>query len=249
METPEHSHDTIIATRIAEDGLFIAAFEATDYLPSFAYSIGLWETFKHPEIICFGLHAETMGEIIQDIAEGVRGGEVVETGRIYDTILENGRTMFLDVDQGNMGDYFGTAIAYYKTRDFKALQLVWTDRKDLFPWDVGFEEEFRFRQPLLDRNMDFKFFEPKNLGVYSSRQWLEQSLPILSVIHDDDGDWQFLTGDETDDDARIVAIEQVIGSDPTLNEVFDLDYGEIAFRIAVGEPWLRDTFAFDDEEE
>jgi hypothetical protein len=156
--------------------------------------------------------------------------------------------MFLNVDAKSIGDYFGTAIEYYQGKKFPALQLIWTDRADAFPWEPGFEEEFLFKQPLLDRNADFKYFEPGNLAVYTTRQWQEQQKPILQVVHDPDGDWQFLTGDETDEDARVVNLDQIIRSDLTLNDVFDLDYGEMAERAHVGAPWNRDEFEFDEEE-
>jgi hypothetical protein len=49
--------------------------EATEYLPSFAYGIGLWEKFKHPEIICFGLTTRTLGGLINDVADLVKNGK------------------------------------------------------------------------------------------------------------------------------------------------------------------------------
>jgi hypothetical protein len=36
-----------------------------------------------------------------------------------------------------------------------------------------FDEEFIYRQPLLDRNADFKFREADNLAVFTTRQWIE----------------------------------------------------------------------------
>jgi len=42
-------------TNISNYGLQVIMVSGTDYSPSFAYSIGLFETYKHPEIICFGL--------------------------------------------------------------------------------------------------------------------------------------------------------------------------------------------------
>ena len=58
----------------------------------------------------------------------------------------------------------------------------------------------------------------------------DENKPILRVFHDDDGDWQFLTGDQMPEDIKIVALEQLTIKDRTLNEVFDLEYGEEAER-------------------
>ena len=40
-----------IKINIEKHGLQVILIEATDYMPSFAYSIGLWEKYNHPEII------------------------------------------------------------------------------------------------------------------------------------------------------------------------------------------------------
>jgi len=120
------------------------------------------------------------------------------------------------------------------------LQLVWADRENLFPWDHGFDESFVFRQPLLDRNTDFKFFEVRNLATITNRQHLEEDKPITYVIHEKDGDWQFLTGDNlTDTDIKWIALEEMVVRDSTLNELFNLDKGELAEREFVGGLWTR----------
>lgn len=61
----------------------------------------------------------------------------------------------------------------------------------------------------------------------------------MRVVHDFDGDWQFLTGDQILEDARVVALEELILKDETLNEVFNLEYGESADREIIGGLWTR----------
>jgi hypothetical protein len=229
-------------------GLTVIMIEATDYLPSFAYSIGLWEKYKHPEIISFGLTLKTLHVIINDVAELVKGGQKIQVKRNYPDIFNNGRAEFINVDQRNLSDYFGYAIDFYKSREFPALQLIWTDRNNKFPWERNFEERFIYKQPLLDRNSDFKFREPWNLTTFTTRQWLKSNHPIVHVVHDKDGDWQFLTGDQLLEDAVIVALEQLVIRDKTLNEVFNLDYGEEARRDFIGGKWTRSKVNNESEE-
>lgn len=228
-------------------GLSIIIIEASDYLPSFAYSIGLWQKFQHPEIICFGLRIETLHSLINDVATLIRKGIKIETKKTYAEIFENNKAEFLKVDQWNLTNYFGAAISFYNDNTFPALQLIWTDRNNKFPWESDFEEEFIFKQPLLDRNADFKFREVKNLATFTTRQWLENKQPILQVVHDIDGEWQFLTGDQMPNDIKIVALEQLILRDKTLNEVFDLEYGEQAKREFIGGQWARFEVEYDED--
>ncbi|WP_433830577.1 DUF4262 domain-containing protein [Flavobacterium anhuiense] len=228
-----------IKSNIKKHGLQVIIVEATDYLPSFAYSIGLWQKYNHPEIICFGFSNSLLHTLINDVSEIIKKNESIITGKNYSNIFEESRAEFLDVHPDNISDYFGSAINFYNSQDFPALQLVWTDRNDKFPWEENFEEEFLYKQPLLDRNYDFKFREPKNLTSFTTKQWLEGK-PILNVYHDDDGDWQFLTDDDSSsENIIIVALEQIVLKDNSLNQVFNLEYGEEAEREYVGAKWTR----------
>jgi hypothetical protein len=250
--TTDNEHNCIDEKKLSADiekfGWAVMLLEATDYLPSFAYTVGLWKNYNHPEIISFGLTTKTLHLILNDAGEIAKTGQKIEAGKNYDDFFENSKTQFLKVDSRNVSDYFGHAISYYKTTVFPAIQLVWTDRNNKFPWEKDYEKEFEHRQPLLDRNADFKYREAKNLGIFTTRQWLELGKPILHVIHDNDGDWQFLTGDQMPDDAKLVSLEQMIIKDNTLNEVFNLEYGEQARREFIGGQWTRTKTEDDDEE-
>jgi hypothetical protein len=239
----EHEHnisvDKDILTDIENIGWTVILIEATDYLPSFAYTIGLWKNYGHSELISFGLTIKTLHQIINDAGEIIKSGQKIITGKTYDNFFKNGKAEFIKVDSRNIANYFGFGIDYYKTKDIPAMQLIWTDRNDKFPWELDFEEEFIYKQPLLDRNADFKFREAKNLAIFTTSHWLEQNKPILTVIHDHDGDWQFLTGDPIEGNAKLVALEQMTIRDKTLNEIFDLDYGEEAERESIGGRWTR----------
>jgi hypothetical protein len=209
--TTDKDHNCIDDQKIVSDiekyGLSVILIEATDYLPSFAYSVGLWRKYNHPEIISFGLTIETLHAVINNAADLVKAGQTIESGRNYDDIFTNLKTELINVDKRNLRDYFGYAIDLYKTIEFPALQLVWTDRKGN-----------------------------------------ELKKPIIHVVHDDNGDWQFLTGDQFSEDVKMVALEQLILKDETLNEVFDLDYGEEATRDLIGGHWTRRKIEYESED-
>ena len=233
---------------IEKFGLQVIMVSSESYNPSFAHSVGLTETFNHPEIICFGLPSDLAHSIINDVVEIIKQTGAIKIEKEYDNIFKDSRAAFLKVDQRNIGDYFGVALEYYQDKKIEALQLIWTDRNDKFPWEENFEDEFIYKQPLLDRNPDFKFREPKNLTTFTTRQWLDLQKPILRVIHDHDGDWQFLTGDQMPDDIKIVALEELVLRDKTLNDVFDLRYGEAADRDSIGGQWTRSKIEEEQEE-
>ncbi len=222
---------------IKEYGISVIKIESTDYFPSFAYSVGLTETYNHPEIICFGLRTELLQQLINDVTEIIKTEGKINAEKEYKNIFQNSRAKFLEIAKGNIEDYFKVAIKYFDTLEIEGLQLIWTDRNDKFPWEKDFEENFKFKQPLLDRNSDFKFMEERNLGVFTTRQWLENNDPILRVVHDEEGDWQFLTEEIDFDNGKVIALKLIILKDKTLNEIFDLEYGEEAERDFIGDKW------------
>lgn len=94
-----------------------------------------------------------------------------------------------------------------------------------------------------DRSEDFKFYEKRNLAVFTTKQVLEGA-PILFAYHNDDGAWQFHTNSEpNEDDARIVCLDEITQIDPTTNELYRLDFGWQAWREEKGAEW---QFAEDD---
>jgi hypothetical protein len=235
-----------IVNEVNVHGWSVIVIEATEYLPSFAYTIGLWEKFGHPEIIAFGLTVKTLHEVLNIAGENIKNGKKYNINTHYPDFFSLGDSQLVLVDFRYIADYFNYAVWFNKGIEFHALQIVWTDRNNKYPWQVGFEEEFVYRQPLLDRNADFKFREAKNLAVFTTRQWLEQNKPILHVVHDEEGDWQFLTGDQMPEDGKLVALEQILLRDKSLNDVFNLDYGEQAARERIGGKWERSRSVLED---
>jgi hypothetical protein len=49
------------------------------------------------------------------------------------------------------------------------------------------------------------------------------------------------------EDMKIVSLEQLVSRDNTLNELFDLDYGEEAERESIGGRWTRSKFENEEE--
>lgn len=88
---------------------------------------------------------------------------------------------------------------------------------------------------------DWPFKEPKTATTITVVDILNGAKPILYVTHDeDDGMWQFLTGDDVEEDqARVVALEQVISKDSSLRELADLPKGWIAWRETATSKWIR----------
>ncbi|KAA9331903.1 DUF4262 domain-containing protein [Adhaeribacter soli] len=229
--------ESIINADIENDGCHMVLVEADDYLPAYAYTIGLFPAYHHPEIICFGLAPEVLRGLLKDALQLVKQGKKLIPGYLFPEFLKGFNTQFLKVNPEYYASYFGLAQQYYGFRNFPALQLVWPDKQNHFPWEKSFNPDWKFRQPLLDRNTDFKFLEERDVRAFTTRQVLEGQA-ISYVYHNNEGDWQFMSDSKPNaKDARIVCLEDITRLDPSVNDIYFLPFGWYAWRNSREEKW------------
>ena len=134
---------------VADHGWAVMKVSAETDSPSFAYSIGLYRTFRHAEIIVLGLASETAHRLINDVGEAVRSGGTVTAGQTSDAFLEGFACTFRRVPAHQYGAYLGHGIRFYGVEAFPALQLVYPDRLGRWPWQPGVAPDFLANQPIL----------------------------------------------------------------------------------------------------
>ena len=85
------------------------------------------------------------------------------------------------------------------------------------------------------------FTDRPSTVVYTSRDVIELRNPILFVMHaPDDGSWIFFSSPSAQDaEARIVALDEIVYSDPSVFELADLPRGWIATRETFETLWQR----------
>lgn len=249
--TEDQQERLTIQDSIDEFGCQIMQVAGDNYLPSFAYTIGLHQQHNHPEIICFGLSEEVMEALLNNAKERIEDGIILEANKKYKDFLSNGvEVYFLPVDKAYLKDYMGYAEWFYGEEEFDVLQLVWPDKKGKFPWQSSFDKKLDFIQPLLDRDVDFRFYESKKLGVFTTQNILDKKEPVRYVIHDEEGDWFFLENEDVDnDDIQIISLEQIVTLDPTLNSIYHLQYGWEAYRASTDSEWTETESEYEEEEE
>ena len=115
--------------------------------PPFNYSVGFWLR-EHPEILIMGLTMETMHGLLGVIYEQVRSGTRFNPDTYYQFVIENHRVAFVEIEDP-MGAFPMTMTERLMGDQFTALQLVWPDAQDRFPWHEDFDPEYRQYQELL----------------------------------------------------------------------------------------------------
>jgi hypothetical protein len=83
------------------------------------------------------------------------------------------------------------------------------------------------------------FDDEPNAAVFTTKHVMVGNSPIVHVVHDEDGDWQFFGPEENvqDQDVMIVSLQQVVQRDPTVLELADLPRGAVATRVDQAAPW------------
>lgn len=154
---PIHRRQMALESRISSDveehGFFVmGVFDPEGQLPLWGYTIGLHHTNpSFSEIIVIGLPMQSIEGMLRTIANKMlKEQEVFEAGQTrWDLTVGGYPCFFAPVDQGYYEEYVGQGINYYARQPFPLLQCVWCDTQKLFPWQSGFQEEFRAQQPLL----------------------------------------------------------------------------------------------------
>ena len=76
-------------------------------------------------------------------------------------------------------------------------------------------------------------------AVITTKYVLDNGSPILFVNHYNDGFWEFLGSEEnlSDDDFKVVSLEEILNIDSSIIEVSDLPYEGKAYRQDINQLW------------
>lgn len=87
---------------------------------------------------------------------------------------------------------------------------------------------------------EWPFEDAENTAVISLTRIMDGSSSILYVVHDEEGDWQFLDGgDVSEEDAAMVSLRRVADLDASIKTLADLPVGWAAERESADVAWER----------
>jgi hypothetical protein len=129
-------------------GYHVVSGASNGAAPGFAFSVGLFRTFDHPEVAIFGLSAEVLEAAVRRVGERVRVGERFDEGAVEDAIVDGRSVAFRRIVPRHYASRLGHACWYHGGARFPALQAIWS-ADGLFPWDRWFPRDLRDAQPVL----------------------------------------------------------------------------------------------------
>jgi hypothetical protein len=143
--------DTKLVRDIDEAGWGVVGVPADATSAGWAFTVGLWHTFRSPEVAIFGLEPAVMMKCLNLVGDEVSHGRFLAATDVLDHVLEDGfRVTVRRVDPGWRKTFFGTSLGFYRATPLVPwLQLLWPDRQNRFPGDLGFDGMLDELQPLL----------------------------------------------------------------------------------------------------
>ena len=82
------TEDEHIAKSIRKHGWHAISVDASEYTPRFIYTIGLMETYDHPEVIVFGFDPQFAHTLLCNLVDDVKNGKTYAEEGIYEGLLE-----------------------------------------------------------------------------------------------------------------------------------------------------------------
>jgi len=83
-----------------------------------------------------------------------------------------------------------------------------------------------------------------NKPVFTTKFVIEDRSEIIYVAHDKEGDWQFFSReDASEQDARIISINEILELDGSLKEILWIPEGTEAWREGVGKEWTTKVYS------
>jgi hypothetical protein len=134
---------------IEKYGLHVPHILGDDENPRFSFSVGLYKTYQHPEIIIIGLKQELSHTLINNIAEDIKNGKRYDAFEWSNDILTNYNCLFIPVDKLNYEEYMGYANWYYNGNNYPLLQCIYPTVKGVYPWEDTWPGNIKKSQPIL----------------------------------------------------------------------------------------------------
>ncbi|MCO4773721.1 MAG: DUF4262 domain-containing protein [Deltaproteobacteria bacterium] len=144
--------DEQVLADVREHSTYIASAAEVPKKPSFAYTVGLYLNYGHPEMLLLGLPPEVATDVLDSIQDLVAGGAVFAAGESSDDVLRKFPVRFSAVPDAERDARMPRATWFYGAHTdgaFPCLQVLWPAGNGRFPGQKGSPMWMRKRQPIL----------------------------------------------------------------------------------------------------
>jgi hypothetical protein len=144
MRIASDEHEQKCLDDIKGRGVHIVHVYEDEENPRFSYTVGLYHSYLHPEVIIIGLKFKLAHILLNNIAEDVKIGKNFTSGKFHEGVLDNFLCYFGSVPKMHYKEYVGWAIWFYEGNEFPLVQCVYPTISGKFVWEKDFPEDARF---------------------------------------------------------------------------------------------------------
>lgn len=117
--------------------------------PPWTFTIGLFETWNHPELVIIGRSRAISYEMLNTLATDIERNSPPNLSDPNPYAVLGIRCQFLEVPTRYNADYIGFARWFYRKRHFPLYQIVWPSHDGHYPWDTLASRALKEWQPVL----------------------------------------------------------------------------------------------------
>jgi len=129
-DSPDLSYMQWILSQVSANGWAVPGVLGGGVAPAWAYSIGLWATFGHPDLAAFGRPLDQLAVMVKALCHRVAGDEVVSAGDVLDDVCPS-------------------TLAIHGYIRPPIYQVAWADADGNFPGDLRYDPALADAQPML----------------------------------------------------------------------------------------------------
>ncbi|MFF7993253.1 DUF4262 domain-containing protein [Kitasatospora xanthocidica] len=128
-------HWSVETAHVREYGWHVVGVGGGGEVPDWAFTVGLWHSYRLPEVAMFGLEAHGLMHWVGEAAARLRDGAPTAPGTLLPGVIEDYEVRLEPVDGSWYRPLFGTAVGFYRRTEVPVVQLVWPDREHRWPSD------------------------------------------------------------------------------------------------------------------
>ena len=136
---------------VAEYGWHCMNVLEDDGHPPWSFTIGLYETWRHPELIIIGRSRTTAHHVLDRIAAALDDNHRVDLSQPASDLIPGSTCFLLEVAAQHYHDYVGYARWFYRDKQFPHYQIVWPSNDGHYPWGPNAPKSFKEWQPVLGK--------------------------------------------------------------------------------------------------
>lgn len=154
MREPEDEFERKTVDDVRSCGWHVLKVLEDDRGPGFAYTVGLFHSFGHPELIVVGLPVDVGHSVLNIAGEAIRRGVRYAEGTQSDELLVERACTFRLMPESQYRNYLGWDLWFYDGAPFPALQIIWADPDGRWPWNPTVDPAVRESQPVIEDEGD-----------------------------------------------------------------------------------------------